>query len=373
MIHRFVVCCVVAAALALTSWSALEAAAAAPAQQKSDLVIHTEPSHAMTPAGGSAEVLVSLHNAAGQPQSGGLEARMDARTVADAESFDLKISVDRPSKYSVKTDGLEPGIHTVEFRHLPSKTTHKFYVDVVDRLTWEAFDQAAKQIEFKTLPVHLLFLGDSLTDLFRGQNYVDKIAFWLGRRLGSQATVRNAGVGGDYILRVWDRLNADPKSYRLEMYGDLYQPRPTHVFFFLGHNDSKLSSTSGYTRPVVEPSQYLETYRRAIRKVQQETGARIAVISATSSVYEITQATAEKSRTRGKPHNLFGKPEALEQFNALARQAAGECGADWIDVYEPTRLHRDKPSLFTADGVHVSNLGNRLLALKILEYLGQDQ
>lgn len=94
------------------------------------------------------------------------------------------------------------------------------------------------------------------------------------------------------------------------------------------------------------------------------------MISATSSVYEITAATAEKSRARGKPHNLFGKPEVLEQFNALARQAARDCGAEWLDVYEPTRRHPDKPSLYTADGVHVSNLGNRLLALEILKRLG---
>jgi len=41
-------------------------------------------------------------------------------------------------------------------------------------------------------------------------------------------------------------------------------------------------------------------------------------------------------------------------------------------VYEPTRTHPDKPSLFMPDGVHVNNRGNRLLALEILKYFGEN-
>ncbi|MDY0166280.1 MAG: GDSL-type esterase/lipase family protein [Thermoguttaceae bacterium] len=352
--------------------------AAAPAKAKTPpaATIGSRPQHAMIPAGGSIELALSLADAEGRPLAGQLTARVDVAAGVPAPTASSTIVLDAAGngryRFQAAADA-EPGIHTIELRHEATNTLQTLYVDVLDVAAYEEFETAAAGLRFPALPAHLLFIGDSLTDQRRGQNYVDKVAFWLWKRFGDQATARNAGVGGDYILRVWDRLNRQPGSYRPEMYDDLYRPMPSHVFFFLGHNDSKLKSTTDYEEAVVPPAQFEEKYRLAIRKVQTDTQqkARVVVLSATSSVYEITQSTAEKRRAAGRAHNLFGKPEALEQFNAIARRVAGECGAEWLDVYEPTRGHPDKPSLFTPDGVHVSNLGNRLLALEILRYLAE--
>ncbi len=330
----------------------------------------TEPQHAMLPPGGTVDIQVRVLDKAGQPVAGELTARLSD---PGQKSEPVRIALDKSGSGRYRfcaTSAMEPGIHTVVFRQATSGAVQNYYVDLLDRSTYAAFEEAAQRVKFSTLPAHLLFLGDSLTDLFRGQNYVDKVGFWLDRVYGKQTTVRNAGVGGDTIVRVWQRLNKEPQTYRAAMYEDLYSPRPTHVFFFLGHNDSKLTSTSNYKTAVVEPAQFEELYRSSLRKVQQDTKARIIVLSATSSVYEITEATAAKARARGKTHNLFGKPEALEQFNAIARRVAAECHAEYLDVYEATRRHREKSSLFTKDGVHVGNLGNRLLALEILRHLG---
>ena len=156
------------------------------------------------------------------------------------------------------------------------------------------------------------------------------------------------------------------------MYERLFEPRPTHVFFFLGHNDSKASSRSGYTELCVDPQTFEEHYRLAIRKVQQETGAKVIVLSATSSVFEICKANADKRQASGKAHNLFGKPAELEKLNAVARRVASELGADYVDLYEPTRTHPDKPSLFNPrDGVHLTNAGNRFIALQLLGYFNR--
>jgi lysophospholipase L1-like esterase len=156
------------------------------------------------------------------------------------------------------------------------------------------------------------------------------------------------------------------------VYDHLFEPEPTHVFFFLGHNDSKVSSLSGYTRHCVDPDTFEEQYRLAIRKVQNETDAKVIVISATSSMFEICRANADKRRAAGKPHNLFGKPEELEKFNAIAKRVAAELGTSYVDVYEPTRTHPDKQSLFNpGDGVHLTNAGNRFIAYGLLEYLGR--
>ena len=364
----------VVAVLALALIGATQAAPPAKTTTPPAVVIGSRPLHAMIPAGGSIELTLSLADSQGRPLAGQLTARTDVEKGAPPPSSATTIVLGPTGsgRYRFAAAGdLAPGIHTVELRHEASKTTQTLFVDVLDPAAYDAFDKAAARLHFAALPVHLLFLGDSLTDMKRGQNYVDKAAFWLWKRFGDQATVRNAGVGGDYIVRVWDRLNHQPTSYRPAMYDDLFRPMPERVFFFLGHNDSKLASVSEYKQAVVSPEQFEEKYRLAIRKVQEETKgrARVVVLSATSSVYEITQAAAEKRRAAGKAHNLFGKPEALEQFNAIARRVATQCGADWLDVYEPTRRHADKPSLFTADGVHVSNPGNRLLALEILNHL----
>lgn len=253
----------------------------------------------------------------------------------------------------------QPGVYRFSFSTASkgSNAVETVYVDVVEPAVYRQFAAAANAVRLK-LPQHLIFVGDSLTALFRGYNYVDKVRGWLQYRFGNQVTVTNAGAGGDFTTRVLSRLDAD-----------VVAQKPTHVFLFLGHNDSKLKSVTGYREAVVPPDRYEQEYRQIIQTIQQKTGARVTVISATSSVYEITKATAEKAAAAGKAHNLFGKPEVLEQYNAIAKRVAQELGAGYLDVYEPTRTHPNKPALFTADGVHLSNEGNRLVALEILRYL----
>ncbi|HUT93002.1 MAG TPA: GDSL-type esterase/lipase family protein [Thermoguttaceae bacterium] len=364
----FRVACLLAACSGFLPPEACPATAPDSAGQ-SGFTIRTEPGHAMVPRGGRIDVRVKVLDGSGDPASGNLTVQTGGADARDVTT-DLSLDHSGAATYAFHASPeMETGIHAVKLRHGPSGAAHSFYVDLLDRATYDAFDKVVDRIELEPLPAHVLFIGDSLTDQLRGQNYVDKVGFWLGKRYGPNATVKNVGVGGDYILRVWGRLNGEPSTYRLSMYDGIFEPVPTRVFFFLGHNDSKLTSGSNYATPVVLPGEFDQKYRLAIRKVKDETGAKITVISATSSVYEITEATAAKRRADGKAHNLFGKPEALEQFNAIARKVADECGAAYLDVYEPTRRHADKPSLFTRDGVHVSNQGHRLLALAILKHL----
>ncbi len=366
----------VTALLAIISASMATAAPPAKVKAPPAVTVNSRPRHAMVPVAGSIELALSLVDTESRPVAGQLTAQVKTEKGVPTSNASSTIAMDAAGngRYHFQaTADMEPGIHAIELRHEATRTSQTLYVDVLDPATYEDFEKAAGKLHFAALPAHLLFIGDSLTDQRRGQNYVDKVAFWLWKRFGDQATVRNAGVGGDYILRVWDRLNGQPGGYRPEMYENLYQPMPSHVFFFLGHNDCKLKSTADYKEAVVPPEQFEEKYRLAIQMVQADTEkkAQVVVLSATSSVYEITQATAEKQRAAGRAHNLFGKPEALEQYNAIARRVAKERGSEWLDVYEPTRRHPAKPSLFTPDGVHLSNPGNRLLALEILRHLAE--
>ena len=331
------------------------------------------PSHAMVPIGQTVDVQIKVEKN-GEPLESGELMVLTMAPDQDPISTEVKISADGVTvhKYDAPPDAA-PGIHRLVIAHPASGAAVECSIDLTDQETWDAFAATADRAKIEPVPAHLLFIGDSLTDQQRGYNYVDKLAFWLQRSYGTELTYRNAGVGGDYISRVWQRMNGDPQAYRLSMYDDLFEPRPTHVFFFLGHNDTKVSSTSGYTKQCVDPDTFEQQYRQAIQKVQKETGAKIIVLSATSSVFEICSANAKKRTAAGKSHNLFGKPEELERFNAIAKRVAAELGADYLDVYEPTRTHADKPSLFNPrDGVHLTNAGNRFIAYELLKYLGQE-
>jgi len=210
------------------------------------------------------------------------------------------------------------------------------------------------------LPAHLVFVGDSLTALMPEDNYVAIIRQALQQRLGSDVRVTNAGVNGDTITRVQARLTRDVLSLA---------PKPTHVFLFLGHNDSKLSWESRYQASFVAPADYERQYREVIATLQEKLGVQVTVISATASAYELTKAIADAKARTNTAHNLFGQPAALERFNAIARRVAGEHGAGFLDVYEPTRTYPQPADLYRKDGVHVNERGNRLLAVEILRYL----
>lgn len=209
-------------------------------------------------------------------------------------------------------------------------------------------------------PYHLVFVGDSLTAMAPQTNYVAIIRAALQAQVGTEASVTNAGVNGDSITRVLARLDKDVVTL---------QPKPTHVFIFVGHNDSKLSSASGYKEAFVPPGDFDRDYRAVISRIQQKLGAKVIVVSATSSNYAVTKSIADGRKQAGKEHNLFGQPQSLEAFNALARQAAQDLSADYVDLYNPTRTFRDKNAFFIKDGVHTSELGNRFIAIELLKYL----
>lgn len=265
------------------------------------------------------------------------------------------------------------GLFTVTAFDLATAAWSAAYVDRVDPQTYSAFEQATDATSFKKA-THFLFLGDSLTDFHRGYNYVDKLAFWLQRRHGPLVTVKNAGVGGDFVTRVWDRLNHTTHdgapAHRAHMYDALYTPTPTHVFLFLGHNDSKLTHASGYTVGFVPLARFEDDYRRIVQRIRADTQAHVILLSTMSSAYDTTSANAQKARVRGATPNLFGKPDALERYNTVIQAIANDEQCGFVDVYTPSRQHPDKRSLFMpGDGVHISNKGNELVALEILRYL----
>ena len=72
---------------------------------------------------------------------------------------------------------------------------------------YDKFDAAARKIKAgKTF--RSLIIGDSLSDYYRGRNYVNKLTFWLNKYNPGKFSFRNAGVAGDLLPRVKQRILA---------------------------------------------------------------------------------------------------------------------------------------------------------------------
>ncbi|MFA7230007.1 MAG: GDSL-type esterase/lipase family protein [Victivallaceae bacterium] len=248
----------------------------------------------------------------------------------------------------------------------------EIYIDVIDKSSYAKMDSIAKEIKLQK-PLHILYLGDSLTDHCRGHNYVDKLDYWLNKYNQDKVSFRNAGVGGDFITRMWERIQGiegNKKAYRQNMYDGLFDKKTDIVFIFLGHNDTKADSNSGYKTPVVEPKIQEETYRKLIKYIRSKSDAKIVLLSSSSSFFPRCKAIAEKQAAMGKKHVLFGQPEKLEAFNDVVKKLSHELHLDYIDIYNPTKNHPDKANLFSPnDGIHLTEKGNSFIAMLLLNYI----
>ncbi len=213
---------------------------------------------------------------------------------------------------------------------------------------------------------HILFLGDSLSDYDRGRNYIDLVSEFLPPGV----TVRNAGVGGDFCQRVWDRLNGKPGVWRPEMYSRLFQPEPDLIFILLGANDAKSRSDTGYETPLTPPGKQKELLGRIIAFLREKTNARVVIIGPAQGYFPFQSERAADLRAGGITHSLFGIRKHTERFNAVAKALAGE--KDFINFYRISADAPDPRELYVPnDGIHLSGKGHRLLAGAILSFLAE--
>lgn len=242
------------------------------------------------------------------------------------------------------------------------------FIDRLSPADWTRTEALARKIKLEK-PISILYVGDSLSDFERGHNYVDKVNFWLNRSNPGKASFRNAGVGGDYITRVRQRM-IQGNAYRQEQYERLLETPYDYIFIFLGHNDTRCLSSGNYETPQVAPEEQKAAYREVIAYLRKHSKARIVLVSPTSSNFEVCKASIEKQKTQKKVYSLFGQPAKLEAFDAVLRQLAKEENLGYLNVYGPTKNAPDKAALFSpTDGVHLTEAGNRFLADLFLEYL----
>jgi len=313
------------------------------------------------------------------------EAQLDIHEFQKLTGFDcvmksstVKTDKDGKATFKVKvppdisSDGMRLTISSSDHG---SGTVKNLYIPVFKKEKTEIINSIASNVKISK-PLRIIYIGDSLSDMFRGYNYTDMTDYYLNKFNPGMVSFWNAGVGGDYITRVWERIegiDGNKPGYRQYMYDDFLSSRPGLIFIFLGHNDTKASSQSNYKIPLVTPEKQYETYKKLIKYLREKApAARIVFISASSSYLPEIKKGVQKRIKEGLPHTHFGLDEHIVNFNNVLKKLSKEENIDYIDFYTPTRDYPEKASLFLPnDGVHMTNTGNLLLTEKIIEYISK--
>ncbi len=240
------------------------------------------------------------------------------------------------------------------------------YLDAVSRTQYLAVEQVMKRQVRPARNLNVLVLGDSLSDLYRGQNYVDLLAFWTGTQFGSDIRWFNYGVRGDYISRIFRRLKGD-QVWGKRRYNDIFANQPDVAFIFCGHNDSRLTASSKFISPKVPVETFKKDLLATVGLLRRKNPViKIVLLTPAASNFAKSQAIW---RQKGKRIDLFGQPAIMKKFRDAVIEAAREQKCILIDLYKYTENYPANAELFQPDGVHLSALGNYFVTLKIMENL----
>ncbi len=257
----------------------------------------------------------------------------------------------------------------------PSLGVNKIvYVHVAPLQSYKQLNDVASSIKIAK-PLNILIIGDSLSDFFRGYNYVDMLDQLLNKYNPGKVSIRNVGVGGDFITRVWKRvkgINGKYRAYRQYMYNDLLSPKPDLIFIFLGANDSKCLNTTQYKIPNVPLKEQKINYEHLLSYLQKKTDAKVVLIECPSFNPVICARNATKLQKLKRRHNKYGIKKAIIDFNNVNKKLVEKYKLGYINLFDITNNHPQQAELFLeTDGVHLTGKGSRLLTLEILKYIKQ--
>ena len=191
----------------------------------------------------------------------------------------------------------------------------------------------------------IIFFGDSITELgSKPKGYVALIKKAIADKYPSIEII-NAGISGNKVTDLQKRVDKDVVALN-----------PTVVFIYIGINDvwhSILQDHRGTPKDVYESG-----LQELIVKIKN-TGAH--VILCTPSVI------GEKADGTNQLDN------ELDEYSEVSRRIAGTTGAGLLDLRKVfiKYLKENNPAnkeskILTLDGVHLSHMGNKLVAQEML-------
>jgi len=240
------------------------------------------------------------------------------------------------------------------------------FIEVFSKQQYTAIKQAVAKQTKPNRNLNVLILGDSLSDLFRGQNYVDWLRFWTSTRFKGSIKWYNYGVRGDYIPRILSRLQEN-RVWGRRRFTNIFKYTPDVVLIFCGHNDSRFTRRSGFKNLKVPVDKFKEDLGSLVRFLRKKNSAvKIVLMTPAASNFAKSKACWLK---KGKRSDLFGNPEIMQQFQQMVKDVANEEKCNLVDIFKLTKEYPRNSELFQPDGVHLNSTGNYFVALKVLQGL----
>ncbi|MBE6378353.1 MAG: hypothetical protein E7051_05990 [Lentisphaerae bacterium] len=250
------------------------------------------------------------------------------------------------------------------------------YGYVMPAAEYDELDKVAASIKLAK-PLHILYIGDSVTDFERDNNHADKLSFWLNKHNPGKASFQNLAVGGDFITRVEGRMDkkanlpGSQNQWRQYMYDPIFNRPYDLILIFLGHNDCASFYKAQYKVPQVALKDAEASYKRVIEKLRAKSKAPIVLITPVANNVEVSKKQGALSAKYGGPGAIFGLPEFVLPFNAMLKKVAAETNCYFIDLYSAMKGNADIPKWFVRDGIHFTPAGNQQVAGLILKALAE--
>ena len=196
----------------------------------------------------------------------------------------------------------------------------------------------------------IVFLGDSITAQGAGEKgYVTLFRQVIEKSPpDSGIKVIGAGIGGNKVPDLEARLDKDVLSHK-----------PDAVVIYIGINDV-WHSTRGQGTEIAA----FETGLRSLIKRCNDAGARV-VLSTPSVIGEKYDGSNDLDRM-------------LNEYSAVSRSVAMETGARLLDLraafianLKEYNTANESQGILTTDGVHLNDAGNRFVAVRMLEAVGE--
>lgn len=292
----------------------------------------------------------------------------------------VKFNIKNPVISTIKSD--KNGTVVIPSAKYPAGTNHvyasvngtgvKSFVSVVSKEDYDKTDAIAREIKLEK-PVRILMLGDSLSDFYRGYNYIDRLNFWMNKYNPGKFSFHNAGVGGDFLERASNRMEVELKHqtkwvYRQNMYNGIFKNEYDYVFIFMGQNDTRCMPATKYEVPETtqaEQQKYLTLMLRRLRKNCPK--AKIVLISPSPS----NEALFNDHLAKGRKVAFYGKKKFVDAYDAFNREFCAKNKLDYIDITTAMRSYNPLKDLYVSDGVHLSDKGGIIIADKLLEYFAK--
>lgn len=291
-------------------------------------------------------------------------------TITDKKSVVRKVKSDADGKVVLGSEKFAPGTYCISA--YSDGVDAKTYISSVEQSAYAKSDALAGKIKLAK-KINILVIGDSLSDFYRGYNYIDRLNFWMNKYNPGKFTFHNAGVGGDFLERTSQRMEAslDRKkkwAYRQGMYNGIFKDVYDYVFIFLGQNDTRCMPKDNYSTPETTPVEQQKYLTLVLKRLKEKCPkAKVVLISPSPS----NEALFDSYLAKGRKLPFYGKKKFVDAYDAFNRTFCKENKLDYIDILTPMRKVDPIKQLYVTDGVHLSSVGSDLIAGCILEYFAK--